>query len=56
MRDGNTDKHVSEMSEAPAENSFLQTARHVTTGQLIVLKTLSNLIVIMQEEEDKENM
>lgn len=50
MRDAHTDKHVPEMSEGPAENSFLQTAGYVTTGQLIVLKAPSNLIVVMHEE------
>jgi len=50
MRDGHTDKHVPEMSEGPAENSFLQTAVYVTKDQLIVLKAPSNLIVITHEE------
>jgi hypothetical protein len=50
MRDGHTDKHVPEMSEGPAENSFLQTAGYVTTGQLTVLKAPFNLTVIIREE------
>jgi hypothetical protein len=51
-----TYKHVPELTDGPADKSFLQTAGYVTTGQTILLKTPSNLIVIMHEERDKESM
>jgi hypothetical protein len=51
-----TYKHVPALTDGPAEQSFLQTAGYVTTGKIIVLKAPSNLMVIMQEEGDKESM